>query len=167
MERGALMESDDLEGFSAWTMWDRRNALPGIKCPGIYVIARSDRNIQGRPFRWREEIIYIGMTNSIGGLRSRLKAFDDTLRGRESHGGAQRVRFKYSEYASLAPKLFVAISPMPCIVDSNRPEDLRIMGDIVKQEYECFACFAERFSRLPEFNDKKRSLKRDRKLAVD
>jgi hypothetical protein len=34
------------------------------------------------------------------------------------------------------------------------------MGNVVKQEYECFAVFVEKFGKLPEFNDKKRSPKK-------
>jgi hypothetical protein len=45
-------------------------------------------------------------------------------------------------------------------VTSNAPEDLRIMGDVVKHECECFAVFREKFGALPEFNDMKRSPKK-------
>jgi len=39
--------------------------------------------------------------------------------------------------------------------------DLRKMGEVAMAEYECFARFAEKFGRVPEFNDKKRSPKRE------
>jgi hypothetical protein len=35
------------------------------------------------------------------------------------------------------------------------PKNLRIMGEVVRHEYECIALFVENFGRLPEFNDKK------------
>jgi hypothetical protein len=100
------------------------------------------------------------MTNAKGGLKSRLQQFDNTIKGKEGHGGAQRVRFKYASYKKLAPRLFVSVSPYKCNVTSNKPSDLRIMGEVAKQEYECFALFAKRYKGLPEFNDKKRSPKK-------
>ena len=42
-------------------------------------------------FDWIKEIIYIGMTNSKGGLKNRLQQFDNTIAGKTGHGGAQRV----------------------------------------------------------------------------
>ncbi len=74
--------------------------------------------------------------------------------------GGGRVRFKHPDYAKLTPRLYVSVCPYECDVTSNDPDDLRIMGDVEKCEYECFGVFAERFGLLPEFNDKKRSPKK-------
>jgi len=147
-------------GFSDWAKWNKRNGLDRLQCPGVYAIALSDADIAGTAFSWRPEVIYVGMTNAKGGLKSRLQQFDNTIKGRTGHGGGHRVRFKHPDYATLAPKLYVSVHPHECDVESNQPRDLRIMGDVAKHEYECFAIFVETFKRLPEFNDKKKSPKR-------
>ena len=146
--------------FTMWVHWTDREQLPGMLYPGIYALAISADNISGVKFSWVSEIVYIGMTNSKGGLRSRLGQFENTIRGKDGHGGGHRVRFKHPDYAALVSDLYVAVCAFACDVMSEEPLDLRIMGDVAKQEYECFARFAEQFGRLPEFNDKKRSPKK-------
>lgn len=146
--------------FSTWTKWSKRNELLKLQYPGIYAIALSKKDISGESFSWRSEIIYIGMTNSKGGLKSRLGQFENTIIGKEGHGGAHRVRFKHPNYSKLVSTLYVSICPFECNVQSNDPIDLRIMGEVAKFEYECFALFVEHFGALPEFNDKKRSPKK-------
>ncbi|MDX9721490.1 MAG: hypothetical protein RBU37_12145 [Myxococcota bacterium] len=100
------------------------------------------------------------MTNSTGGLRQRLGQFDQTIRGREGHGGAARFRYKHAGYDALALSLYVAAHPFECNVRSNSADDLRVMGEVAAFEYECLATYVERHRRLPEFNDKKRSPKK-------
>jgi hypothetical protein len=53
----------------------------------------------------------------------------------------------------------VAVVPFKCDTTSNKPKDLRKMGDVAKFEYSCFAHFVERFDELPEFNNKRDSPK--------
>lgn len=140
--------------FSGWTRWADRSDLENLKYPGVYAIAKSSKDLAGKPFTFRKEIIYFGVTNSKGGLRARLNQFDDTVsKKRISHGGAERVLFKYQIYDDLEPELFVAVSHTKCDVTSKQPKDLRLMGKVLQQEYLCFAEFAERFKKLPEFND--------------
>ena len=100
------------------------------------------------------------MTNAKGGLKARLQQFDNTICGGIGHGGGHRVRFKYPEYAKLIPRLYVSVCPQNCDVTANDAANLRIMGDVAKHEYECFALFVEAFGQLPEFNDKKKSQKK-------
>jgi hypothetical protein len=128
----------------------------------VYALAISENDIAGEPFSWRQEIVYFGMTNAKGGLKSRLKQFDDTIRGGSGHGGGHRVRFKHRDYGRLAARLFVSVWPFICDVGSFDPADLRIMGEVAKSEYECLARFADEFGCLPEFNDKKRSPKTEK-----
>jgi len=147
------------ECFSKWSKWEERNKAPDIRNPGIYAIAISEKDIAGDHFQWIHEVVYIGMTNSIAGLKGRLKQFDNTIIGKRGHGGADRVRYKHQDYKKLVNKLFVAIAPFNCDVQSNKPKDLRVMGDVAKFEYDCFAQFVEKFASLPEFNNKKKSKK--------
>jgi len=145
--------------FSQWTKWEDRNSLNGIKYPGIYCIAISETDLSEQDFEWISKIAYVGMTNSIAGLKGRLKQFDNTIIGKSGHGGADRFRFKYENYPDLVDKLYVSVCLFECDVKSNAPKDLRIMGEVAKFEYDCFAEYVEKFRKLPEFNDKKKSLK--------
>jgi len=149
--------------FSAWSRWAARGKLDQIKGPGIYVIAVDERDLSGESFAWLDTVTYIGMTNAIGGIASRLRQFDRTIAGKKKqHGGADRFRFRHESYSKLLPELFVAIAPYPCDPSSNRPADLRIMGEVAMCEFECLARFAQLHGRLPQFNDKRASPKYSR-----
>lgn len=143
--------------FSDWTSWPRRATLDHLEYPGVYVLAISREDFSGTPFSWLPEIVCIGMSNAKGGLKSRLQQFDRTVKteGVRDHNPARRVRAKYTDYASLTSRLYVAVCSRKCRVKSQNPADLRIMGDVAKHEFECLAVFVERFGRLPEFNDRK------------
>jgi len=145
--------------FSKWTKWNDRDSLNGIKFPGIYCIAISEIDFSEQDFVWISNITYVGMTNSKTGLKGRLKQFDNTIIGKTGHGGADRFRFKHQNYQDLTDKLYVSVCPFECDVESNNPKDLRVMGEVAKFEYDCFAEYAEKFGELPEFNDKKKSPK--------
>jgi len=145
--------------FSVWFPWTSRNEIPGVKNPGIYVLTISERDISNQPFSWLDEIVYIGMTNSIGGLKGRLQQFDNTINGKTGHGGADRVRYRHKNYTELSIRLFVSVMPVPCNVKSNHPDDLLKMGEVAMLEYVCFAEYAHKFGHLPQFNDKKNSPK--------
>jgi len=148
------------EIFSKWAKWPKRGQLLGLKSPGVYILAISTKNLSGCDFKWTPDVKYIGMTNSQAGLKGRLKQFDNTIRGREGHGGARRFRYKHKNYDSLTKKLYVCIYAIECDVKSNSPKDLRAMGEVAKLEYLCIAEYVQCYKCLPEFNDKKRSPKR-------
>jgi hypothetical protein len=145
--------------FSNWISWNKRNELSKLKYPGVYCLAVSTQDLSSMEFHWISEIKYIGMTNSQGGLKIRLKQFNNTIFSKKGHGGGDRFLYKHRNYSDLVKKLYVSILPFECNVRSNKPYDLRMMGEVAKYEYECFAKYVEKFGRLPEFNDKKRSPK--------
>ena len=146
--------------FTNWTHWKDRQRLPDLSYPGVYAIAIAKTDISGTPFSWIPEIVYVGMTNAKGGLKSRLGQFDNTIKGKRGHGGGKRVRFKHKEYKTLSSKSYVSVCAFNCDVEAMDPHNLRIMGEVTKYEYECFALFVEKFGQLPEFNDKQRSPKK-------
>jgi len=148
-----------LRRFTPWQPWTQRSKMADIRYPGVYVIAHAGDSLAHRPFSWRKEIIYIGMTNADAGLRGRLLQFDNTIRGKTGHGGADRVRYAYRDYRKLKGRLYAAVCIFKCNVASNKPSDLRIMGEVAEFEYRCLATFAEKFHKLPRFNDKKGSPK--------
>ena len=147
------------KGFTTWAHWTDRTDLPGLSYPGVYALAVSAIDISGTAFSCLSSIVYVGMTNAKGGLKSRLGQFDYTIKGGDGHGGGHRFRFKHKDYATLTATLYVAVNAFECDVTSETPHDLRIMGEVAQHEYECFALFAEKFGHLPEFNDKERSPK--------
>lgn len=151
--------------FSHWQPWRSRGELERLHYPGVYAIARTNEGLSGAPFELGESIIYFGMTNALSGLTGRLRQFDDTISGRRlSHGGADRVRHRFPGYAHLASRLYVAVAQFPCDPGSSLPGDLRTMGDVARFEYLCFAAYAEKFGRLPVFNDKKTAPKFSRRV---
>lgn len=139
--------------------WEDRSSLNNLGYPGVYALAVSKKDISSKKFDWVKEIIYFGMTNSGGGLRARLKQFDNTIIGKEGHGGGERVRFEYRNYDKLVNNLFVSVCPIKCNIKSNDPEDLLKMGEVAFLEYYCFAKYVEFFGHLPKFNDKKNAPK--------
>ena len=141
--------------FSHWLRWKERHLLKDIIFPGVYALSVSRKDISSTEFAWIKEIIYFGMTNSVGGLRTRLKQFDNTIMGKEGHGGGERVRFEHRNYHELVNKLFVSVCPIKCEVKSNKSEDWLKMGEVLYLEYYCFAKYVQLFGHLPEFNDKK------------
>jgi hypothetical protein len=141
--------------FCDWLPWKNRDDLPGKEHPGIYLIARSSEPITGS-FSWRKEILYIGMTRGKAGLIGRLKQFQSGIVGGKYHGPAERyyerlVREK-EDINTFVSQLYVSASYTECCVASNGPSDLRRMGIVVKQEYDCLAKYVECFNRLPEIN---------------
>jgi len=149
----------NIDRFSNWFKWEKRNNAENIKFPGIYIIAVSTENLEGRQFDWLSDIKYVGMTNSVAGLKGRLKQFDNTIIGKTGHGGADRFRYEYQNYDDLIEKLYVSVIPFVCDVKSNNPKDLRVMGEVSKFEYDCFAQHVEVHGELPKFNDKTNSPK--------
>src|ERR1700692_3425721 len=115
--------------FSPWLHWDNRNEYTGAQYPGVYILALSERNLSGQAFSFRKEMVYVGMTNAIGGLSSRLRQFDDTIRSRlVRHGGADRFLFKHRSYSALSKKLYVAMRHFVCSPARELPSALRTMG---------------------------------------
>lgn len=95
------------------------------------------------------------MTNSKGSLKSRLCQFDATIKKiRTHHGGADRFLYEYQEYEEIKDKIYVAIRPFKCNTKNPTPNDLRIMGEVSKCEYDCWAVYIEKFGRYPKFNEK-------------
>jgi hypothetical protein len=156
--------------FSRWAAWSDREAFPNLELRGVYAICVTRSRLVGIPFKWSADICYIGMTNSKGGLRSRLRQFDRTLHVALEHGGADRFRFMYKDYAKVLPRLYVAVLPVRADVDHPKPRDLRAMGSVAYLEYECLARYHTKFGGVPAFNqrsaEKHSRTARGRELAV-
>jgi hypothetical protein len=143
-----------------WYKWENRNEIPNNDEPAIYFIAYSPNDISNTEFSLIRDIIYIGMTISQGGLKSRLRQFEATMNGRSGHGGAVRVRFKHKNKDAFFKKAYISARIFPISVGRDTPNDWRIKGDCVGFEYKSFADYHEKYKMLPEFNDHNKSKKK-------
>lgn len=119
----------------------------------MYIIAVSKKNLDNKKFSWIKNIIYIGMTNSKGGLKQRLRQFENTILCKHiQHGGADRVRFDYNN----TKDFYVSVLFFKCN-NFKKKEDLSYedyiqLGLVACFEYICFAEFKKRFGELPKYN---------------
>lgn len=132
----------------------------------MYALAISDEDLSDQQFTWVEQIVYFGMTNSVAGLKGRLKQFDNTIMGKTGHGGADRFLYDFPAAKGLNARLYVAVRRFKCNVGSNLPSDLITMGNVAKAEYECFAEYVAHFGHLPKYNNKKEALKSSKTQLV-
>lgn len=148
--------------FSKWVLWGEREQLgkDELGKPGIYALAISpNKNLSGEEFSLIKEIEYFGMTNSKTGLKGRLGQFDNVLKDKRGHGGAERFRRDYDGNA-LSKILYVAVMSFECDTTEPKTKDYLTMGEVAKAEYVAFATYLEKFQVLPKYNDKKASPKR-------
>ena len=141
-----------------WIPWNQRNNISKKDQPAIYYIAYSEENIEGNDFSYIEEIVYIGMTISNNGLKSRLDQFEKAMKGlNDVHSGAERVRFKHKDANDFFKKTYVSACIFELSKEKNTSNDWRIKGDCVGHEYKSFAEYLDKHKKLPEFNDTKKS----------
>lgn len=128
--------------------------------PGVYLLAYTDKDLEGKGIELAD-IFYVGMSNSRGGVRQRLKQFIRGIEKGASHSAG--IRF-LKEHANGIPfsrmksrKTFFVVSiSIPCVVDKARrtPEDLRKMGGVARLEYYVLAHIKEALKREPKLNKK-------------
>ena len=78
--------------FTHWKKWEDRHSFKNMGYPGVYAVANSNADISSTPFGMTDRIVYFGMTNSKGGIRSRLDQFNNSLQTQQrspGHGGAE------------------------------------------------------------------------------
>jgi hypothetical protein len=148
--------------FSSWKRWPDRNEYYGISFPGVYVVAISDEDLSGLKFSYLDDIVYVGMTNAVKGLRGRLSQFDNTISKKHwQHGGADRLLFKHRNYKKLINKLYISMQHWECDPSQKSASDLLTMGEVLKMEFVTMAkCIQHRpCKQIPVFNDMKNSPK--------
>jgi hypothetical protein len=130
----------------------------GLRYPGVYLLAYSTRNLNGKRIK-ETDVLYVGMSNAAGGVRSRLRNFRDGIEKNNSHSAARRF---YREYLKNRPwttaknrKTFyyVALS-VECVSDKGRvaATDLRELGHIACLEFYAVARVREKTGRAPPLN---------------
>lgn len=131
-----------------------------IDHPGVYLLAFSYKNLENTKIKI-SDVFYVGMSNSRGGVKQRLKRFINGLEKDDFHSAARRF---YDEYANQKPfsklktkkKFYFAFISIPCEVSKDRrtPKDLRKMGDIAQLEYYILAYIKEKLDKEPDLNKK-------------
>jgi hypothetical protein len=143
------------------------NKINNGNFPGVYLLAYSKEDLEDQILS-PTQIYYVGMSNSIGGVKSRLKQFQVSLkdnvaiRGKTLHSAGNR--FKYSDpfrsykHADISNpfKFYVTIKTFPCTVkkDLRTSKDLQIMGEICRLEYFIIAFVKEQTGFEPQLNTK-------------
>jgi hypothetical protein len=130
------------------------------KYPGVYILAYSNDNLEGKEIDLNE-IFYVGMSNSLGGVNQRLKQFLAGIEKDCCHSAARRFFRDYADsipYSKLESRktFYVAYISNKCQVTkaSRTSEDLRMMGEVTRLEYYVLAHIKEMLGREPELNKK-------------
>jgi hypothetical protein len=131
---------------------------PDLIYPGVYLLAFTSAKLTGMIVK-AEQVLYAGMSNSAGGVRSRLHQFAKGIERNDFHSGAMRF---YREQCGSKPfsqlktrnRFYVAALTIECESDKNsvQPEDLRIMGHIACLEYYVIARIAQKTGNKPALN---------------
>ena len=142
--------------FSPWYDWRNRERYPLKQFPGVYVIAITHKpDLEGQEVSY-EDVAYIGMTNSRGGLISRWGQFYNAISGKEGHSGGKSVYKTRGSYVSWHDHLYVAAMGVRCNVTDPTDADYIRMGWVAYLEYEAFAQYyvwwLSRGKNHPEFN---------------
>ena len=161
MERLTQIEALVSNLFSgSWVNLHRADAFqrPDLTFPGVYLLAFTAADLEDRVVDVRE-VFYVGMSNSTGGVRQRLKQFKTGIEVNDLHSGAMRF---YRDYchgrpfsaANTEQRLFFAALTIQC--QSNKsaatPDDMRQMGHVCCLENYAIAHVAEQTGRNPPLN---------------
>ena len=95
--------------FTYWTKWSKRNLLPEVEFPGVYILARFDRVPKGRANTKAKQIIYIGETCDKT-LKERWYQFNrSAFNNKPGHSGGETY---FLEYGDNGYNLYVAAFPL-------------------------------------------------------
>lgn len=138
--------------FSNWYEWSDRDRYPMCNFPGVYLISitRKTKLASTRP-SW-SDVVYIGMTNSQGGLLSRWRQFDRSIRGGRGHSGGRSIFGRHGHVDQWRKKLYVAAMGVECNVFEPTPMDYVKQGWVAFFEYLAFSRFEKAVGGHPEFN---------------
>lgn len=106
--------------FSRWTKWDKKDSIPGIDYPGIYVLAIFKSRLPRKVDLFAKEIIYIGETCATKrNIKKRLCEFDNSaFHPKYGHSGGCTFRKLFKNQLDWA-KDHLYISAMPAKLKRN------------------------------------------------
>ncbi len=144
-----------------WTnLQNRRSGFEDGKYPGVYLLAYSDKALEGKRINLND-ILYVGMSNSQSGVKGRLGQFLNSIEKGKGHVAGNRF---YKEQGKGTPfsrmknkkRFFMASISIPCRVKKaeRTPADLRTMGEVLRLEYYVLAHIKEKLHCEPKWNKK-------------
>ena len=129
---------------------------PGIRFPGVYVISYSGAAVPGMRVT-PKHVDYVGMTVSVGGIRSRLNQFLRATEGTSGHSGGLRLyRGQSKTPVDEKVNFLFAFQYFPAETKKTfrTANDLRTMGHVACLEYYVLAHIREQCGREPRLNRK-------------
>jgi hypothetical protein len=161
MERLTQIETLASKLFlGSWANLHRVDAFqrPDLVFPGVYLLAFTAADLEGARVDVCD-VFYVGMSNSAGGVRQRLKQFKTGIEVNNLHSGAMRF---YRDYCGGRPfsaaktgrRLYFAALTIQCQSNKSaaKPDDMRQMGHVGCLEYYAIAHVAEQTGRNPRLN---------------
>jgi len=146
-----INECPKLQLYS-WYKWNNRLDYPLRKYPGVYCISITEKkNLIGSDVDWGD-VVYIGMTNSRGGLQSRWRQFQDSISGKYGHSGGNTVFNDLGHHDTWHFQLYVAAMGIKVNTTNPTADDYRKMGMVAYLEYETFARYHEAVGGHPKYN---------------
>lgn len=140
----------------------RFSALGNAKYPGVYLLAYTNRGLQNQPIDIND-VFYVGMSNSDGGVKQRLINFMNGIESGKMHSGGERFFHNYahgipfSDFSSIndGKRFYIATLSIPCETRKGRrtAEDLEKMGEVARLEYYVMAHLKRNLGREPELNE--------------
>ena len=134
--------------FSKWMSWGKRFEFADRKEPGVYMISITENDLEGKEPRY-EDVVYIGMTTSQGGLLHRWKQFDNSitkgeyLKGNGNSGGDSAFKDlgNYKDWQLRNLRLYVCGYALACNTKKTEraSDDLIKMGIIRYLEYKALS----------------------------
>ncbi len=137
--------------FSPWYKWEKRNSYPLCNYPGVYLIAITKQELEGKKPCF-QDVVYIGMTKQKNGLKGRWQNFQSAISGKEGHSGGIAIYNEKGAYEEWTEKLYVSAMRIKCNVINSTSVDYIKMGWVAFLEYDAFAKYAEEVGGHPKYN---------------
>jgi hypothetical protein len=115
-----------------------------LQYPGVYLLAYDARDLAGQKVKI-DDVYYVGMSNSAGGVRARLKQFKSALERGYGHSGGNHffITHKKRPFSKLraSKRFYFTALCLQCrsLKTSARPDDFRKMGHVACLEYYAIA----------------------------
>jgi len=129
-----------------------------LQYPGVYLLAYTAAKLNNKPVAVRD-VFYVGMSNSAGGVRQRLKQFKVGIENNTSHSGARRFFKDHNQnraftIANTGKRFYFVALTIECLSDkaTASPDDLRQMGHVTCLEYYAIAHVAKQTGKRPALN---------------
>lgn len=130
-----------------------------LRYPGVYLLAYTAKELNGQKIKV-DDVFYVGMSNSAGGVRARLNQFKSALEKGYGHSGGDHCYRHHNEKPFLTlktdKKFYFAPRCLKCssLKSNAGPHDFRTMGNIASLEYHAIAHVQEHSANkiVPQLN---------------